>query len=393
MVLLASGAASAQLDSAARESLKEALEDERHSEALYNAVIARHGAVLPFANIVRSERRHQAIVESLMGRYGVDVPPNAWSKKALDVPSEIAACCALSRDLEKANIAMYDRLLAKVTQADIRESFRALQAMSRDRHLVAFSRCADGQPCGRWAQAADVGDGSPPGVKYRAVLTRMAKLDRAYIPALALTSQGRKEDSIKALARLHTDWEGFVKEQASAFLGDDRWKQDIANVSERIRDAGSLAGAGKLAEAHEALEVIRFTLGDARKRHGLEYFLDPLHAFHEHMEALAMFAKSREGSGLSDADLAKMKQDLLPPVVETFAGIAAAPIDRAALGLDAAAEARTRAMVKDLGAAVKRFETYCTGGDRQQMLKTALAVKPAFVKLFTSFGDFEKPPM
>lgn len=122
--------------------LLEALADERRSEALYQAVLDSHGRVMPFANIVNSERMHAQHVEQLMRARGMDVPADETSIEAGAVPATLAACYGLGVRSELDNIAMYDRLLTQTDDEGVREAFGRLRAMSEERHLVAFRRFA-----------------------------------------------------------------------------------------------------------------------------------------------------------------------------------------------------------------------------------------------------------
>ncbi len=121
------------------DALREVLADERRAEAFYNAVIAKHGTVRPFANIVHAEARHASVVTSLMERHGVPVPTAAPTDIPA-VPATLAECNRLAAQLERENIAMYDRLLASVSEPDIKTAFENLQRVSKANHLPAFER-------------------------------------------------------------------------------------------------------------------------------------------------------------------------------------------------------------------------------------------------------------
>lgn len=131
--------ASTAVNGATANALREVLMDERRAQAFYTNVMAKHGQVRPFSNIVKAEERHAAVIESLMTRHGVaipaDVPTNLPS-----VPATIADCSRLAAQLERENIGMYDRLLAGVTEPDIRTAFVNLRDASKNNHLPAFER-------------------------------------------------------------------------------------------------------------------------------------------------------------------------------------------------------------------------------------------------------------
>lgn len=118
--------------------IERALADERRAEATYQAI---GGAVLPFAQIERAERRHAAALESLLVSHGATVPEVAAPPPLDDAPS-LSEACAIGVEAEIANIALYDELLKAELPADVSCVFKHLQAASRDRHIPAFTRCA-----------------------------------------------------------------------------------------------------------------------------------------------------------------------------------------------------------------------------------------------------------
>lgn len=130
------------LPKASVEALYLLLEDERRAEALYAAVIAKHGEIRPFSNIIEAERRHQAALESLFEAHGLAIPDNPWSLKKAIYPDTFAAACVAGAKVSEENVALYDRLMETVTEADLLEVFEHLRWASRERHLPAFRRHA-----------------------------------------------------------------------------------------------------------------------------------------------------------------------------------------------------------------------------------------------------------
>jgi rubrerythrin len=123
--------------------LTEALDDERKARATYEAVLARFGEVRPFSNIVQAEQRHEEHLLPLFERYDVAVPEDPWKAESIEIPASINESCRMAVDAEKSNVAMYDVLLASVTQDDVRGTLEMLRARSLERHLPAFERCAE----------------------------------------------------------------------------------------------------------------------------------------------------------------------------------------------------------------------------------------------------------
>ena len=125
-----------------------ALDDERHAEAVYAAVIAKFGEVRPFSAIIRSEQMHQARLADLLGAAGVAVPANPYAAggKSVSAPATLADACRVAADAEIANAALYDKdLLPRVKDAPaVSAVFTALSTASTRNHLPAFQRCGAG---------------------------------------------------------------------------------------------------------------------------------------------------------------------------------------------------------------------------------------------------------
>lgn len=124
--------------------LGDALDDEYKAEATYDAVIARFGPVRPFINIVEAERRHARALIRQCERLGIVPRPNRWAGK-IAAPATLRDACIEAIAGEVENIALYDRLLPTIADAQVRAVLEQLQAASRDRHLPAFRRCLERQ--------------------------------------------------------------------------------------------------------------------------------------------------------------------------------------------------------------------------------------------------------
>ena len=136
-------AASPELEAA----LAEALDDERHAIAFYEAVMAQYGLRRPFSNIVNAERRHANALLAQYQRLGLSVPADRWAEATIEVPESFQAACASSAEAEVRNVAIYDRLLAVARDPDLGDPavlnvFERLRWASQERHLPAFKRCS-----------------------------------------------------------------------------------------------------------------------------------------------------------------------------------------------------------------------------------------------------------
>ena len=121
------------------DALCEAIDDEYKARAVYRAVIAAFGPVLPFANIVNSEQRHIETLLHQFRRFGWEAPADRWDGRVV-APSSVAEACRIGVQAEIDNAALYDRLFAMTTDAEILTVFTNLRDASAERHLPAFQR-------------------------------------------------------------------------------------------------------------------------------------------------------------------------------------------------------------------------------------------------------------
>lgn len=121
--------------------LDSALQDERHAEYIYLRVLADHGNVLPFFNVVVAEQRHSASLEAVMRNHGLPIPDNPWTLENVPRFETVAEACAAAATAEVLNVALYDRYLAWPLPADVQQVFLANRRASVQSHLPAFERC------------------------------------------------------------------------------------------------------------------------------------------------------------------------------------------------------------------------------------------------------------
>lgn len=135
------------LDIQTQEALLRALDDERHAQAMYRAVIDQHGEVMPFAHVIQAEARHESRVLDLLEKYQVEIPADPWPGRELESEGTVDEACAQAVEAEKANIGMYDELLGLELPRDIRNVFTRLRSASEEHHLPAFGRCSQSESC------------------------------------------------------------------------------------------------------------------------------------------------------------------------------------------------------------------------------------------------------
>ncbi len=230
-----------------------------------------------------------------------------------------------------------------------------------------------------WAVAliSCTGSGNKESIKRR-----MALIDQLYVPSLALTNAGNATGSNKALSLLQEHWDDFEEMYAMRFSPQQRTYLD--SIARFIQYSRQLTNSGKLAEAHEALEHVRWLALELRNDLDIDYYLDGLTLYHDTMEQLVKAAR------ISGDSTASAKIDSLYPIARRkWENAARHSPDTAAFGLSVQdlagitkAEDAETAALDNLGAAL-------TSDDIAGIRKSATDLRPPFVQLFKSFGNFE----
>lgn len=122
--------------------LQEAILEEYMAMNTYQAVLDTLGSQVPFTRIVRAEQQHSSALIRVAERYGVEVPENTGEVFEFTY-TNLAEACQMGVDLEIADAALYDELLAKTSNPALIRVYTRLQAASLNNHLPAFEACAN----------------------------------------------------------------------------------------------------------------------------------------------------------------------------------------------------------------------------------------------------------
>jgi hypothetical protein len=217
----------------------------------------------------------------------------------------------------------------------------------------------------------------------------MVALDRAYIPALALTNQPKPDASKRAMERLRTEWNAFRTTYASAPAGyaPDAWAATDREVEAAVATAEKNLAAGKNLDAHEDLERVREAQYVLRRGAKVPYFMDDLTAFHSAMEKLVGAVAGRTPATLSDADLVAVR-DAYAAADRTWQEVLANRARTAQHGVAGEKLAAVQAQIDVETRTLAELKAALAAGDRAKVIEKSIATKPAFSKLFTMFGDF-----
>ncbi len=132
------GAAGASNDTTytLEEMLEYAIEDEYLAYAEYELIIEELNASRPFTNIIKAEKAHIEIVETLFKAYDLPLPEIDASSYII-LPDSINDALEEGVKAEIANIAMYEAFLKEDLPEDIKLAFENLKRAS-EFHLAAF---------------------------------------------------------------------------------------------------------------------------------------------------------------------------------------------------------------------------------------------------------------
>lgn len=137
--------APASVDTAAEKAAWEALmspDGEYAAYAAYQGVIDAYGQVEPYLTIQAAEQQHIDALVRQLSRTDVVVPANPYLG-TIPAPASLKEAALAWAEGERANVAMYDRLLAEATDdSRLTGVLENLRQASQDSHLPMFEAAA-----------------------------------------------------------------------------------------------------------------------------------------------------------------------------------------------------------------------------------------------------------
>ncbi len=214
--------------------------------------------------------------------------------------------------------------------------------------------------------------------------------DRAFIPPLALTNQEKVAPSKKAIEILKGEWGRFRSRHYEAYPKDAKWKQDLDLVGAKIQEAERIIlGEKNLMEAHEILETIRYAFMGARKRNEIEYYIDHLSEFHEHMEAIVHAASDASPASLTEKETGFLSREC-GEATRIWGRIQGLPFDRDLFGFDDRRETKRQELLQKEAEALLTLQKSLDADDAPRTIRAAKEVRPNYAQLYMLFGDFSK---
>lgn len=218
---------------------------------------------------------------------------------------------------------------------------------------------------------------------YAGTVEEFAALERAYVPALALTNQPTKPTPQvqESLRRLDKTWQSFVQAAASQIKSNPAFAKAVTESRQKISGAETLVAAEKRHDAHESLEYIRTAFWKVRTDMGIDYLPDRFTAFHDPMEKFAEEV-SKPGS-----DPQKLKT-ALSGLSRLWSDVEKSGIDAALFKVTPERAETYAKQIRKEREILNQFAGLIDSGNVEALSKAAVAMKSNFAQTYFVFGDF-----
>lgn len=129
-----------------------------------------------------------------------------------------------------------------------------------------------------------------------------------YRAALFTTNATQPEAAVKAVDAFKQKWAELMAANTAApphYADDPDYAATLAKVASIADKAAGEVATGKLPQAHETLEAIRFQVGGLHERNGIVGFSDRMNAYHAKMEEVL----GKDYGGFDAAGMALLGED------------------------------------------------------------------------------------
>lgn len=215
------------------------------------------------------------------------------------------------------------------------------------------------------------------------LLAVSAAVDQLYIPALALTNQGKQKPGVAAIGRLQKRLPRLAERAATVEAAGVL----LDGVGPILEEARGLAESGETLAAHEKLEPIRELLAERRRSLGVSYPLDVLSGYHLVMEEIVKPAKGKPAADVDEAYLTELRK-LAAEASHTWALAEQTSFELPTTPKGWPNPRQVGEGVGDVRASISKLNAALRGGEPEAILQAAVGLKPPFAKLYMSFGAF-----
>jgi hypothetical protein len=212
----------------------------------------------------------------------------------------------------------------------------------------------------------------------------MVTLDRAVIPALVLSSDGRADLALKAMRAARSTWTSFKARYYEFKSKDPDLKKDLDRVDALMWEAHTIIDGGRqVALAQEPLERVTVVMANLRRRNGIDHYLDHLTAFRQPLNAIVAAAQSKAPAD----DAVNQIRAAYATASEAWKSVLAAE-PSTGYQLTSGEREALQAKVDLETAALAALGKALAGNDRAAIIAAAIAVSQPFTDVYNSFGDF-----
>jgi hypothetical protein len=225
---------------------------------------------------------------------------------------------------------------------------------------------------------------------HQELLKATIKLDFEYISALFYTSQGDFVASEQAMQDLQAQWQQFSSVYDSLDI-DPQWQHFVAAANRMIQTADEYVVSGKLMKAHEELEGVRVTLQGLRERNGIDdYFLDQLHGYHVHMNAIFQAGKGKTAAQMTEGDVKTIQKhwaEVWPRWEKIRHHVSRAKFDQALYNFSDDRLIELKQAISEEQVALYQLKLALLNGDRDRIARAAEGLPAGFMRTYRAFGD------
>jgi hypothetical protein len=215
-------------------------------------------------------------------------------------------------------------------------------------------------------------------------LREMARVDRVLIPALALTSEGQlTERTVMAVKTLKVDWPLFEHEARGG-----PWEEALMSARDMVFQADARIDRHEPLLAHQALEAVRGTLYEGRRRAGVQYFPDRLVAFHKVLQSMMGVVRGKAPADLTEGDVRRLAE-LLGEAEAHWQQAEGAEFTPEVYGFSEEKAGLLAERMQRVRRALASCGTALRAGDPDSILTYVLRLRAPFEEVYFLFGDFE----
>lgn len=225
---------------------------------------------------------------------------------------------------------------------------------------------------------------------HQELLKATVKLDFEYIPALYYTSQGDFVASEQAMQDLQNQWQQFSSVYNKLDI-DPQWQYFVEAANRMIQSADKHVVNGDLAKAHEELEGVRVTLQGLRERNGIDsYFLDQLHSYHVHMDAIVQAGQGKTAAQMTLKDVQTIQKhwaQVWPRWEKIRHQVSRAQFDQEFYNFSDDRLVELKQAISEEQVALFQLRLALLNGDRGRIARAAEGLPAGFMRTYRAFGD------